>query len=367
MFGGSLIKKVCLAGFLALFLFPAACGESGGGGCGGLFRSGKGGVPVVVEEVRLREVLPIETVTGILVPNNRAELTSPYEAKIQDFFVRVGSDVVAGDPLFRLSDSGLSNDLNLARARKKELEALIEKNSGLLKGREKMLEEGKINQDELSRLEKELAVNDSELERINTEIVKLNYNLENLTVASPIAGIVIEKNADVGSVVEPNKVVVVVANIDPIVAIFPLTPKQSENMVAGSIIKTGVNELAGKVFDARVSFIKPEMHQVGKTFDVITEISNEGYLLKTGMTAFAEFESDTSMPTFLIPLSAVMSRTYKPYVYRASRGLVHRTPVTLGSIENDYVEVVSGLSKGDIVVVKGVEALTDGAEVSIWK
>lgn len=351
--------------FSIFLLMGPACSQ--GGGCKGLFRADKGGVPVTVEKVRVKEVSPVITISGTLVPNDKADIKFPHEARIADVFAKVGSRILEGDPLFRLAEDELNNDLNVARARKAELEALIDKNTNLLRSRERLLEEGKIDQGELTRLEKEIALDEAELTRINAEISKLSYNLEHVVVNSPVAGVVVRKNISPGSVAGAGEVLLSIVDVNPIIISFPLNAKQSEDIAIDTPLKIFVNELPDKSFDAKVTYVSPELHRAGNTFDVWAAIPNDDFLLKAGMTASTEFVSDTLKHTYIIPASSVMSKSSQPYVYKVSKGIVHKTPIVIGSISGDQVEVVRGLDVDDIVVAKGGEDLFDGADVNIWR
>lgn len=355
-----------IRGVLLLFfslLFGFACVE--GRGCG-FTRSEKGGFPVMVERVRVKEISPILTITGKLIPSNKSVITYPYDVKIQEVYAAVGSHVKEGDPLFRISDEEISNNLNIARARKTELTRLIEKNNMILRGKEKLLEEGKVEQEEISRLEKEIQLNESELERVSAEISKFSYALDHVVAASPIAGVVTERNISTGEIAKAGQGIFTIANVNPIVVSFLLTPKQAEKIAIGSTIKVLVNEI-GKVFDTRVNYISPELHRTGRTFEVWASLPNDDMLLKADMTVSMDLASGETERTYIIPISSVLSRASHPYVFTVRRSIAYKTPIVIGSIIGDEVEATGGLEETDIIVVKGAEELYNGAEVNIWR
>jgi len=321
----------------------------------------------MVERVRMREVSPVVSVMGKLIANNKAEVSFPYDATVSDVYVNVGSRVLVGEPLLRLSDDTINTDLNLSQARQNELEALIEKNTTLLRSRESLLEEGKIERSEIERLEKEISLNEKEVERVKAEISRLNYVLDHSVINSTANGIIVKKNVNTGAKITPGEPLFVISDADPILVSLALDAKQSEDITVGTPLKVIVSELPNKTYTARVSFISPELHRVGKSFDVLAAIPNEDLILKAGMRASTEFESDILKHTFLIPRSAVFSISTKPYVYKVSKGTAHKTPIIIESIEGGDVEVISGLTRGDLVIVKGGDDLFDGADVNIWR
>ena len=50
-----------------------------------------------------------------------------------------------------------------------------------------------------------------------------------------------------------------------------------------------------------------------------------------------------------------------------SSGMVKMTPITVGTIDGDQAEIVSGVSEGDTVVIDGVDQLQDGSKVIVQK
>ena len=62
----------------------------------------------------------------------------------------------------------------------------------------------------------------------------------------------------------------------------------------------------------------------------------------------------------VIPRGAVLYDQEHPYVFLAVKSVAHRRDVVLGASDNDRVEVTSGLTVGDRVVVDGASALDDG-------
>lgn len=347
-----------------LTLVGSSCGE---GGCSGLFGGGSGkGVPVMVERVKVKEVSPVVTVIGKLVPSDKAEISYPNDVKVQEVYVSVGDFVLAGDPLFRLAEEDMTNELNLARTRGTELEAIIDKNRNLLNSRERLLEEGKVDQDEINRLEKTIAADEAELERVKAQIVKLSSNLEDVVVNSPISGMIIERNINAGGTAKAKETLFRIVNINPINVSFPIDAKQSQDINIGTPLNIYINDLPDEKFTAKVTYINPELHR-GNTFEVWALIPNDELILKSGMRASTEFVSDTLKHSYLIPESAVISKPSRPFVYKVEKGVAHKTPITIGSISGGQIEVMRGLERGDIVVVKGAEDLYDGAEVSIWR
>ena len=95
------------------------------------------------------------------------------------------------------------------------------------------------------------------------------------------------------------------------------------------------------------------------------ELDNPDGLLKSGMFAEVVFTGDRSENTVILPRSAVLSDTQGDYVFVENSGTVRRADVETGIDNGNEIEITSGLSEGDRVVVKGQEYLSDGTSVTV--
>lgn len=340
-----------------------SCSPSGG--CAGLFKGSSGiGVPVTVQKVDTRLSSPVVDAVGTLMPSDRADITIPYNAKIEKVFVKEGDQVKAGTPLFKISEEDISSRLTNLRASRREAEAILEKNTYLLKNRERLTEEGKTD---AAQLEKEVAASEATVDRIRTEIATLERELEKLNITSPISGTVIKQSIYDGSFATANEVLLSIINTNPILVSFPLTADEAGGIQKGTPIEVKIDELGGEIRRAEVTYISPELHQAGKTFDVWASIENSDGTLKAGMRARASFRSAKLHKIFVIPTSALIQKGSHVYVFVVKDGLAKEIKVTPKEITKNQASIIDGLSEDDLVVVKGGSSLQNGTPVDIWR
>jgi hypothetical protein len=78
-------------------------------------------------------------------------------------------------------------------------------------------------------------------------------------------------------------------------------------------------------------------------------------------------EVDHRSRALVIPKTALSLGSIGDTVYVATDGVAQRREVELGFREGDFVEVVSGVSASDFVVVVGQDGLSDGTPVKILR
>ena len=63
----------------------------------------------------------------------------------------------------------------------------------------------------------------------------------------------------------------------------------------------------------------------------------------------------------MLPITAVQRSGETLFVWKAENGKAHRAQVTLGEASGNRIEVLSGVKKGEKVIVKGYQKLSEGA------
>jgi multidrug efflux pump subunit AcrA (membrane-fusion protein) len=82
------------------------------------------------------------------------------------------------------------------------------------------------------------------------------------------------------------------------------------------------------------------------------------------------FASEKEGPRYSLPISAVGEDREGRFVFILEKtgdalGTVHRTPVEVGDILSDGIEILDGVKPGDLVVTAGVSRIYDGLQVRV--
>lgn len=331
---------------------------------GGLFKGG--GTSVVVESVHTEESSPVINIPGVLIPRDRVEIKFPNRVKVASILVNKGDTVVKGGQLIKLADDEISLRLASLKTQKREAEALLDKSSYILKNRDRLLEEERIDKTQYDDAEIDIAVHEATLNRIKADIAVNEYNSANALITSPIGGIVTEKYVSLGETVETNRALLVVTVIDPILVSFPLTADESGGIAVGTKVGVFVEDI-GESREAMVSYISPEINETSRTFDIWAAMPNPGGALKIGMRAIVTFNSAKTKRVVVVPISAVFAEGRERYTFVVDKGIARRRLITVRNIVGGSAEVSQGLTDEELVVVKGGDTLSDGMPVEIYR
>ena len=190
-------------------------------------------------------------------------------------------------------------------------------------------------------------------------------NLRNATIVSPIDGVVLSRDVEVGAAV--SSILLAGSSAPLIMTLGDL----SEVYVKGKVDETDVGKVylgqparitvesfKDQKFNGHVTKISPlgtEKDNV-TTFEVRVSISNERHLLKAQMTANAEIILDEHKGVLAIPEGAVMynkdKSTAAQVLDASSETGMRKIPITTGISNGAKTEVLKGLSQGQQVILQ---------------
>jgi len=203
------------------------------------------------------------------------------------------------------------------------------------------------------------------LEQQQAALDMAQENLRNATIVSPIDGVVLSRDSEVGTAV--SSILVVGSSATLIMTIGDLNEvyvkgKADESDVGklylGQPARITVESFKDQKFEGRVTKISPlgvEKDNV-TTFEVRVSISNEKHILKAQMTANAEVILDEHKRVLAIPEGAILYNKDKSTAVQipdptAEKGF-RKVAITTGIGNGAKTEVLKGLSEGQQVILQ---------------
>jgi cobalt-zinc-cadmium efflux system membrane fusion protein len=204
-------------------------------------------------------------------------------------------------------------------------------------------------------------------------------------VKSPLAGIVLERNATLGESVDAKDPVFIVADLSTVWVRASLYPKDMALVREGQPATVRVHGFPTSAFLGRVLHVGLRVDEKTRTLDLRIEVPNgsspcsvEGSPLRPGAFASADVELARSADVLVIPVSAVQTIDGEPVVFvqvaepptptasanATARTTFERRAVELGARDAEHVEVKKGLALGDAVVVENAFLLKSEYERS---
>lgn len=174
-----------------------------------------------------------------------------------------------------------------------------------------------------------------------------------IEIDAPQSGFVLERNVNLGELVDPARTLFVVDDIDTLWLMADIFEQDVEYVSTGQPIDFTVDSFPNQKFHGKLDFVAGTINPETRTLAVRAVIQNPTQKLKPKMFARMRILAGNHN-VLAIPKSAVQDAGSERVVYVPTGKFKYEERVVqLGEESGDYVEVVKGLSPGDTVVTAG--------------
>ena len=196
--------------------------------------------------------------------------------------------------------------------------------------------------------------------------------LEAATMRSPIAGRVSYRGVEAGEMIGTSTLAFTVIDDSSVVAEAGLSERQVGLVRPGMALEVAVPALGAKPFAGRVDSVSPAADPRSLLYAVKVRVPNSGGLIKGGMIARIRVPLETRRGAILVPELAVFSENGGDYAFVAAADAqgkyrAEKRLLKLGESDGESVEILEGLSAGELVVVEGKEFIGPGDAIGVTR
>jgi HlyD family secretion protein len=177
--------------------------------------------------------------------------------------------------------------------------------------------------------------------------------LEDTKLVAPMEGTVTLLELTVGEQVGAGTTVVELNDVTTFVVEVNLDETDVAKVSVGQEAVVTLDAFPGEELAGKVTDIAPvaDIQSGVVLYPVTVQLSPAEVPARVGMTANVEIVTASESNALIVPLRAIQSENGKSYIWRQSADGFEKTEVTLGVMTETEVEIVSGLSEGDVVSV----------------
>lgn len=386
---------------LPMFLVLAACSPDDG-----VEPSASAPIPVKVGNVRQIQGHETTTVSGVVVsPDAPSSVSFLVSGKVVQVGPREGEYVKQGQLLAKIdqTDYALAEQVAVAQAAMAEATLLKTKRSV----RPEQLEQTRIAyeraKDEHRRMKmlydsRSLAPNDYQKFKAAYASAKLQYEqaqagaqqedkaqaqaaydqaeanrriaqkrLADATLYAPINGYVAKRSVEPGEMATSGRVAFEIIQLDPVEISVGIPETDVHRVNIGQKAEISIPALPGEIFSGTVRVINVSADPSTRTYMARIKVANPEHRLRVGMVAEARIHGARNVPTSTLPLGAIVrdpQGATEVFVYYPDQNRVYAKRVEVGTVRDTEVEIKSGLSGDEWIVMAGQERLRDGVAVS---
>jgi multidrug efflux pump subunit AcrA (membrane-fusion protein) len=183
------------------------------------------------------------------------------------------------------------------------------------------------------------------------EIERTGDVRKTLTLRSPAAGYVLEKNVLPGQKIMAGEALYKVADLSTVWAEGEVFEQDLPSVRVGQSVTAEFQALPGEARTGRIAYVYPTVNPETRTVRLRVVLSNGDLRLKPGMYATIRIAGTERAAVLTVPRSAVLSTGERSIVFvRDAKGRLTPREVSLGMSNDERVEILRGLAAGETVV-----------------
>lgn len=303
-------------------------------------------VPVLVARVARTDMQRVRAYSGTVEGIRQATLYARIPEIVSRVHAEEGARIRSGQPLISFDEAGPNSAVPQARA---------------------VAEDAKRNYDKYERLFTQGAVSERERDAVRTayEVAQADYDAarDRATLNAPISGVVTDIYAKVGRQPGVGEALALVAAIDTARVVLDVSVYESREFQRGQVATVRSELDTTMVLTGWVDQVSTSADPESRTVRVELLVPNPEHRLVPGMFVRAEITLETRAQVVSIPRDALVYRESGMAVFVVRDSIVELLPVTIGIESGAIVEVASGLSGGEEVVILGQHNLQRGTLV----
>lgn len=378
-------------------------------------------VAVKVARVETRDLIVQVRAPASIFPRQQANVAARITAPIRTLRVRKGDSVSAGSVLAELEDRDLLAQRSEAEAAVADAQAALEKTAAgslpadverargqlasaqaalnqarqIYERRQELFRQGAIPQRDLLASETELAqaragyevaqkslelllnqsrerdirMAESRLEQAKARLAYIQAQLDFTRLRSPFAGVITEQFLYPGDMAKPDAPVFTVSDLSVAVARAQVPEAEAAPVKLGQQCLFSSVDLP-EPRRGQVTVVNQAVDPARRTVEVWCEIPNPGYRLRAGVFGEVAVITRVEHRALTVPQAAVQFQEGTPQgiaIVVDSRGLAHQREVLTGYRADGNVQILRGLSAGELVAVEGGYGLPDGTRVRVME
>lgn len=357
-----------------LLLAIAACSNKTADTPQGGKRGGAGAAklqyPVDVSPLVSRQMQYTVNAPGTIDAFQQVQITARVGGAVDKVAFQEGQNVKAGDTLVVIESERYQIALEQARAAVAKAQAAQKSAEAALQRRNEAqaASPGLVPGEEIEQ--KQTAVDTAKADVLAAQQAEkvAGLNLRDAAVRAPIAGVVQTRTVNQGQYLQPGSVLATILQKDPMLVRFQVTeqdaPRLKPDMPVSIQLKESAREFTGKI-TLVADAADPTTRMVPVTGTV--DATDHTYWLRPGAFCAVTVPIGTARPGIVVPSIAVQPTEKGNIVYIVDdKHIAHAVTVELGMhTAEGGVELTRGVKEGELIVVRGIDPLTDGAPVKI--
>lgn len=307
---------------------------------------------VLVEATQVRESsLPLEVKAIGTLTARSVEVTPEVSGHVQQILFKDGEAIKQGTALIQLDDAVYKAKLESAKAQLAFSESDYKRKDYLEK-------HGAISEQVIDQ-----AIADLKEKRANEK--ESDVMVKKMVLTAPFDGVVSKAKINLGDYVTTGQSLVTITDTNLLRIEYSVPEQFYPLLKVGQPVTLTSATYPDKKFTGKVSYISPTINTENRSVSLYAEIENDHHVLAPGMFVNVLQSLGTEERALLIPARSLVPVLDGEQVFKVVQGKAFPVTVQLGKRVGDTVQVIEGVTKGDLVITDGQLKVKNGTPVTI--
>lgn len=306
-------------------------------------------MPVETAEVRIADSAELISAVGSLHSDESVIISAEIAGRVTKIGFSEGEQVKSNKVLIKLDDTVLQAELDQAIANRDLSKSTYERTENLLKD------------NAVSKQERDEAYAQWKLNEARVRLAKAQ--LDKATIQAPFAGTLGLRQVSLGDYIQPGQALVNLEAIKQLKVEFRIPEKNIAAVKVGQKIELTSDAYPGRTFSSSIYVINPQIDPASRSLVVRGRMDNAAHELLPGQFVKLQLQISNRADALFIPEQALIPQPNTKLVFTVVDGKAQMVPVQTGTRLKGWVEIISGLKKGDVVVTGGHQKIGPGSPV----
>jgi len=311
----------------------------------------------------------------IVLPGNaEAYIDTPIYARTSGYLKKwhadIGAHVHRGELLAEIETPELDQQLQQAQGDLKSAQANLQLAEITAARWKHLLETDSVSKQETDQAVSDLSSKQAMVTSNEANVRRLQQLQSYERIYAPFDGVITARNIDIGDLIGAGqnttpKELFHLASINELRVYIPVPEVYAASVKTGEKTALTTDEFPGQTFTGTLVRDSDSIDPASRTLNVEVDVENPKRQLFPGAYVFVHLAVPPTTGAVTIPANTLLFRSEGLRVAVVRNGKVQLTPITIGHDYGSSVEVLSGLTAQDAVVVDPSDSIEDGEAVEI--
>jgi len=315
-----------------------------------------------------------KTLSGKIAAEEDIPVIPTTPSKVLEVLVKQGDHVDEGDLLFVTDSKDINNQYVPAKNAYDRTKAVTEEALKLarqnLDNTKRLFEAGAVAKIQLEQ--EELALKQQEaqlltqLDQLKAALDTARDALSDTAMLSPATGVISSVSIIEGATAPVGQAALYVSRVGTVNAQLDVSENILPFIRVGQEVSVTLSS-GTEAFTGTVESVSPTADRITHLYSVKVTLDNTAGKFVPGMFVSVVLPGQTHEKAILVPAEAVLTEGDKRLVYIVENNKAKRVEVTIGLSDGTKTELLSGLTGGETVIVKGQDYVSDGGDINVTK